>query len=543
MSPEARPVGHPHSAIFQRAFRELRVTATAIGLTFGIVAASAALTYVDSFPTEASRRTLVASLSGDAGFSVLFGRVDAIGTVGGYTAYKSYVFLTTIGAIWAMLATTRLLRGEEDSGRWQLVLAGRTNPAKALLSTLAGLASAIGVVFVGTTALTALARFRHGVGFGIGDSILFGVSMVLAPVVFASVAALCSQLARTRRLATALSIGVFAVAFVVRMIGDASPGSHWLLWATPLGWVELMEPLTANDLWPLGSCRGSQRSRRRVRRPPRVATRRRRRHPLDQRDDHGAPVRTDLASRSGGAAQCAGARRLGRGITAMSFVFGIVAKAAGSAVAKSSSADTVLNKLGATGSGATQYVGVVFLLTGAVLALVPANQIGAAREEEGSGRLANILAGPTSRREWLAGRLALTATAVIAIGLLAGAAIWAGARSQGFHLGFASTVLAGLNVVPAALLALAIGAVAVAFIPRRASVAVYFVVGWSLIIDLLGSLVTGLKGLTRLSLFHYVSLAPAEDPNWAILALYTLAAAALVAVAVVGFDHRDLTPD
>ena len=67
---------------------------------------------------------------------MLLGPVSAIDTVGGYTVYKGFVFLTTIGAIWALLAATRLLRGEEDAGRWQLVLAGSTRAARATAATL-----------------------------------------------------------------------------------------------------------------------------------------------------------------------------------------------------------------------------------------------------------------------------------------------------------------------------------------------------------------------------------------------------------------------
>ena len=74
---------------------------------------------------------------------------------------------------------------------------------------------------------------------------------MLAPLVFVATAALCSQLAQTRRLATALSVGLLGGAFVIRMVADASEGSHWLLWATPLGWVELMAPFTANRLSPV----------------------------------------------------------------------------------------------------------------------------------------------------------------------------------------------------------------------------------------------------------------------------------------------------
>jgi ABC-2 type transport system permease protein len=73
------------------------------------------------------------------------------------------VFLTTIGAIGGLLAATRLLRGEEDSGRWQLVLAGGTRASRATLATLAALGAAIAVIFGGTTLLDVArgTRSRH----------------------------------------------------------------------------------------------------------------------------------------------------------------------------------------------------------------------------------------------------------------------------------------------------------------------------------------------------------------------------------------------
>ena len=121
----ASPTGRVDLAIARRAFKQVWISATVWALVFGGTIAASALSYVNSFPDEASRQQLAASTSGDAGISILLGPVTAIDTVGGYTVYKCFVFLTTIGALWGLLAATRLLRGEEDAGRWQLVLAGR----------------------------------------------------------------------------------------------------------------------------------------------------------------------------------------------------------------------------------------------------------------------------------------------------------------------------------------------------------------------------------------------------------------------------------
>jgi len=99
---------------------------------------------------------------------------------------------------------------------------------------------------------------------------------------------------------------------------------------------------------------------------------------------------------------------------------------------------------------------------------------------------------------------------------------------------------AGLNVVPTALLVLGIGAVVLAVAPRGATRAVYGVVIWSLVVDLLNSMVSSVGWLDHLSLFHYMALAPAQDPD-PVTVLITLAlAGVLCIVATILFERRDV---
>jgi putative exporter of polyketide antibiotics len=88
-----------------------------------------------------------------------------------------------------------------------------------------------------------------------------------------------------------------------------------------------------------------------------------------------------------------------------------------------------------------------------------------------------------------------------------------------------------------------VGAAVLAVAPRVASAGVELVVGWSLVIDLLGSLVSGLEPLTRLSLFHSVGRAPATSPDWVAFAVTTGVAVAIAVVAVGVFGWRDLSED
>ena len=534
-----RPAGPGvDAAIARRSFRQLWIGATVCGVGFGITVWTTAVSYVSTFPTEASRQQLEAVTNRDSGLAVLLGPISAVGTVGGYTVYKIFVFLTTIGAIWALLAATRLLRGEEDAGRWQLVLAGGTRPARATAAVLVALGSGVAVVFAATTLFTLLAGRNPDVGFGVGESVLYGLSLTVAPAVFAAVGVLTSQLGRTRRLATGLGMGVFGVAFVLRMAGDAGPDQRWLLWLTPFGWTELMRPLTGNDPWPLvpaaltvlvlAVAATALAARRdagdgvlasRDVAPPR---------PRGLRSAFGLATRLELPVL---VAWCLGAM-------ASAVVLGIIAEMT-TATVPSSMVDT-LDKFGVQGSFTNQYFGLAFLFVATVVALLPASQVGAACSEEMSGRLVHVLTRPVTRAVWFGGRIVLTVGAIVVASLLAGVAAWVSARAVGVEVDLSSMLGAGLNVVPTALVALGIGAVMVSLAPRAAAGAVYGIVIWSVTADLLGSLVPGLGWIDRLSLFHSMALVPAESADPLTLSLTTGVAAVLCAVAVLLFTRRDI---
>jgi ABC-2 type transport system permease protein len=226
------------------------------------------------------------------------------------------------------------------------------------------------------------------------------------------------------------------------------------------------------------------------------------------------------------------------GTAAAAFAFGIIAKIATGDI-PSSLGDT-LDKYGVQGTFLQQFLGIAFVLLATMVALLPAGQLGAAAEEETSGRLVNVLVRPVSRRATLASRLLLATVGVAVAGVLAGLASWAGAATQGLDAGLGSMVVAGLNVVPTALVALGIGAVVGVVAPRRAAAAVYAVVIWSSLVDLVGPIVPGLGGLERVSLFHAMARAPAEDPDPLTIVLTLLLALVLIVVAIVLFDRRDV---
>src|SRR5579862_7571344 len=109
------------------------------GYVFGITVASSALGYVSAYPTFASRERFALTFGSNAGLDAIAGPATAISTVAGYTVWKSLAFLSVLGAVWGLLIATRLLRGEEDAGRWELLLSGQTTKRRATAQVLVGL--------------------------------------------------------------------------------------------------------------------------------------------------------------------------------------------------------------------------------------------------------------------------------------------------------------------------------------------------------------------------------------------------------------------
>ncbi|MBX3287158.1 MAG: hypothetical protein KF703_17555 [Actinobacteria bacterium] len=525
-------------AIARRAFRQLRVGAVVCAVAFGLTVASSATTYASSFPTPASRQQLAASVGGDVGFAVLFGPVDRIDTVGGYAAYKSFVFLTSIGAVWAALAATRVLRGEEDAGRWQLVLAGRTRAARATVATTAALGLAVAIVFAGTAVLTALAGRDPKVGLGVGGSLLYAASLAVAPAVFGAVGAVTSQLGRSRRVASALALGVVGASFVVRMVADAGPSTRWLLWATPFGWTERIRPFTEDDPRPLVVAALAVAAL--VAAAAVLAGRRDVGDGTFSSADAAPPRTAGLGSPFGLAVRLERASILGwfAGVAATGLILGSLSEITTHPAPASMSG--MLDRFALQGAFLDQFLGISFLFLASLAALLAASQVGAAGEEEESGRLVHALGGTTGRTAWFAGRLALAAVAVVAASVLGGGATWVGARARGVPVGAGELLGAGLNVAPSALVALGVGALSLALAPAVAGRVVYALVAWSLIADVVGALVSGTGWLAQLSLFHHMALAPAQGVDPVTLVATLAVAGGLAAVATAAFARRDL---
>ena len=95
-----------------------------------------------------------------------------------------------------------------------------------------------------STAVIGLVGTSPRVGVSLGAAAFYALALASNAVMFGAVGALASQIASTRRGAATAGGIILGLGYGVRMVADSASGLHWSLWLSPLGWVELLRPLS-----------------------------------------------------------------------------------------------------------------------------------------------------------------------------------------------------------------------------------------------------------------------------------------------------------
>jgi ABC-2 type transport system permease protein len=512
--------------------------AVAVAVSNVLVTVTAVIGYVAAYPDPEDRVTLARSIGSNPGLTALFGETRSLESVAGFTEWRVVLVLALVGAVWAFFGVTRILRGEEDEGRAEVVLAGPITRPGATLASLLGIAASTGLLLLVTVVGLAI-----GTGGELGGdrAILLAVTVVSTPAVMIGVGAVTSQVAGTRRRAAGMAAAVLGASYLLRVVADSSEGLRWLRWATPLGWLELAHPLTEPQWLPIllpyavalalgilaWSLVGARDTGAGLVAPP--GARRARTGLL------GSPLGLAVRLAQGPAVAWA----LGLGLFGM--LIGLVARTAAQAMADSTGGD-LLGQLGIEESGTRAYVGVFFVFIALTLATAAAGQVAATRDEEATSRLDNLLARPVGRGRWLAGRLTVSVGVLVLGATAAVLGTWATGNAAGLGIGVGDLTAAGVNTIPAAVLILGAGTLAHGVLPRMAVALTYTLVAASFLLEVVGAAVALPSWLLNLSMLHHVAPAPAVSPDWrSAVALVTLGVL-LAAGGVAALCRRDVEP-
>jgi len=506
------------------------------GAVFGFFALASATAYMTGFPTQAARAELARTLQT---FAILLGPPRNADTVAGFTAWRVLLVGAVMGAIWAMLTSTSRLRGDEDDGRWELLLAAPLTKRAATLQVLLGLGGAWLLMFAVSALLIVLTGRLPGARFSLSGSLLLAAGMSAGAAMWLAIGALASQISATRGQAVRLAAALLGASFLVRMLADSRTSLGWLRWLSPLGWIEELHPFRNSQpqaLLPMlvlivGSCA--------------LAI------VLAERRDLNASLIQEGQVRRHETAWSAGpfslALRLAQpsaigwlvGSGVLAFITGAVAKSASSILTSSPTFEAALGRLGIR-KAAEGYLGLTFMFVAVLLAVLAAGQIAAMRDEEGSGRLENLLVRPVTRATWLSSRVGVALLLIVSVGLASGLLTWLGAASSHVGVGLSALLAAGLNACAPAVVVLGAGVLVLGWRARLAAPAAYALVAWSFLVNLLGSFLKGLDWLRQTSILTHMSLAPSVAPDWgADLVMLAIGLAAAI-VGGMALKRRDL---
>lgn len=518
--------------LIRLALRRDRIPLAAWVLGIGGTVASTFAAFRSLYPAEADRVALLSTVDANPALVALYGEAPG-SSIGGLTAWRYGVVGAVLVGLMAIFTVIRRTRADEEAGRTELLAAGVVGRAASLAAAVwvaGGACVAIGV------AVTAggLAAGEDPIG-----SLALGGALTGCGLVFAAVAAVAAQLFESARSAIAWSGGALALAFALRAVGD-SGGAGWLVWLSPLGWVERVSAFGTNRLWVLMlfvATAGAGLL---------LAGR------LLERRDVGLAL---LATRLGAASDPrlstpeALALRLHRGpaigwvvaFGAFGVVVGAIASSAGDLAAGSPQLEQVLAQFGGRGA----IVNAFFAALGAVAGILAgAASIATALRmsgEESAERVGPVLATAVGRARWIAGHT-VAAALVPAVGLLvcgAVAGLLHGAQTGDVGAALGIAVPATIVQIPAALVVGGLAVLLFGLAPRFAAASWAALTG-ALLLGQLGRVLQLPQAVVDLSPFTHVPGVPAEHVRWLPLVLLLVVAAAFTAAGVVGFRRRDV---
>jgi ABC-2 type transport system permease protein len=519
------------SSLVRLALRLDRVRLTVWVVVLAILPMATAAQYKKLYPTPQDL-DLVKGVVSNASLVALNGPLFSV-TLGGLTAWKIGATELILVALMSLLTLIRHTRTEEETGRLELLGAtvlGRHAPLTAALITV-GLANAAAAVLV--------ALGLVGVGFPAAGSVAMGISIGLAGLMFAAVAAFAAQLTESARSASGISIAVLGAAYLLRAVGDTGP--IWLTWISPFGWSMRIRPFAGEQWWIVGLGAGFAALLIGVA------------YALVARRDVGAglvPQRPAPATASRWLSTPLGlAWRLHRGVL-IGWIVGMAISGAILAGPASSMSDSfsanqqlmdLLARLGGRNGIIDSYFGAVFGIIGVTVAAYTVQATLRLRAEESSGRAEPVLATRVGRIQWAMSHFvfALAGTALLLAIAGAGAGLVYGVQTHNVAGEFPRMLAAGLVQVPAAWVLAGFGMALFGLVPRYAALAWAGLIACVLVLEL-GALLGLNQWIVDASPFAHVPKLPGSTFTGAPVLWLTAIAAVLTLAGLAGFRRRDI---
>jgi ABC-2 type transport system permease protein len=225
-------------SVYLKTLRDYRVAILGWGAGIGLLM-YVLLSAINSVTGTPAARATLASLANQ--FKWLAEPV-AVTTPGGYATWK-YGPTLLVMAIWALLAGSRMLRGEEERGSMDVLLSLPRGRLRVALEKLAAMWTALLAMAVLVGLLTFAGGKTVKADFGLGDALLFGLNLALACGVFGSIALLISQFTQSAGAAAGATGGLLLLSIMVDMVHRVFTGAEWISRLSPVYYYNLSKPI------------------------------------------------------------------------------------------------------------------------------------------------------------------------------------------------------------------------------------------------------------------------------------------------------------
>src|SRR6266516_1649716 len=224
--------------IYLKTLRDYRIAILGWGIGMGLLV----FVFLSSFPSLVETPQARASLVSLGPSFAWIAEPIKIDTAGGYATFK-YGFTILVIILWPLLASSRMLRGEEEWGSMDVLLSLPRGRIRVALEKLAAIWTALLAMGLLIGLLTFAGGTRVNADFGLGNALLSGLNLVLTASVFGAIALLISQFTQERGTAAGITAGLLLIFIVLDMVHRVIPNTEWISRLSPVYYYNLNKPL------------------------------------------------------------------------------------------------------------------------------------------------------------------------------------------------------------------------------------------------------------------------------------------------------------
>lgn len=517
-----------------------------IGANIGILALTIPQ-LAQAYPDQQAR-TLYALTTSSSVVSRMLGGALTGTSLGEITVVETFLLIALLVALMNIFLVSRHTRQNEETGRMEVIGSTPTGHQSALTAAL--------LLALKANILTGLLVFLvyQLNNLPLDGSLAYSSAIALMGMFFAGVSAVTCQLFENTRTANGIAGLVFAIAFMLRAIGDALgqllPGglgvqSNAVSWLSPLGWVTNMLPFNNEKWWVLGLFAGSI-----------LALVAASYILLDKRDVGSglfAPKRGKLHAAPYLLKRFGLSWRLNRtssiswltGLVISGAALGAVANEFADMIAANEEMQKLLAELGNQKDVTNLMFGATFSIVALAVTAYAIQMLIRMRAEETNGRLEIVMSTSQSRWHWLATNFIYTLVTACAMLLLTGFAaglvygiivndIWTNIRS-----------LTGSITVYIPAIGVMIGVALVLFgkLPKYFAATIWALLAACLLIFQLGVVLDLPRWVMNLSPFMHTPPVPAVSIKYEPLIWQSAVALVLTVLGFILFRRRDIASD